>query len=213
MKPYEKEVNKVLNNYSIVRSYSFNEEEIISWIIQLYCPEGIELDPTYRIGSIYKNLQKPKLKFDLSPQSSDIIKSDCRNLPLDDNLIQSILFDPPFLIRKVPMTKDKKRPIMCNDFTCFKTLEESKLMYLESLAEFRRILKPKGILIFKCQDIVHHTKQVFYHNFIINNAEAIGLEPLDLFLRLNKSVPIRNKLHKQKFARKFHCYYLVFRKK
>ena len=49
----------------MISTISYDQEEIIKNIIQLYCPEGIELDPTYSKGVFYKNIEKPKHKFDL----------------------------------------------------------------------------------------------------------------------------------------------------
>lgn len=81
----------------IIKSISYNQEEIIKWIIALYCPNGIELDPTYSKGNFYKNIPEPKYKFDLFPQNDDVVRADCRELPVKSGSIQSIMFDPPFV--------------------------------------------------------------------------------------------------------------------
>jgi len=47
-----------------VKSFSFNQTEILESIIQLHCPNGIELDMTYGNGVFYKNIPKPQFKFD-----------------------------------------------------------------------------------------------------------------------------------------------------
>jgi hypothetical protein len=39
-----------------------------------------------------------------------------------------------------------------NRFTQFASFEELQAMYTGALDEFARILKPKGLLVFKCQD-------------------------------------------------------------
>jgi len=59
--------------------------------------------------------------------------------------------------------------------------------YIDSLKEFHRILKQKGILIFKCQDKVSGGKQYMSHCFIYNEAVKAGFYPKDFFVLLAKS--------------------------
>ena len=75
------------------------------------------------------------------------------------------------------------------------------------------MLKPPGILIFKCQDKVSSGTQYLSHVFIINEATKIGFYATDLFVLLAKSRLIADwQAKNQKSARKFHCYFLVFEK-
>ena len=85
-------------------------------------------------------------------------------------------------------------------------------MYLDSLKEFWRILKPDGILIFKCQDKVSSGKQYMTHVYTINMAEEIGFYTLDLFVLGVESRLVADWQMNQKHARKFHSYFLVFQK-
>ena len=81
------------------------------------------------------------------------------------------------------------------------------------MIEFWRILKDKGILIFKCQDKISSGKQYLSHYFIINEAIKIGFYPKDLFILLAKNRIIADWQKKnQKNARKFHSYFLVLEK-
>ena len=85
----------------MVKSISYNEEEIINWILELHCSSTIELDPTYSKGNFYKrNIEKPKYKFDLHPQIKGVVKYNAENLPLESRSINTIMFDPPFLATK-----------------------------------------------------------------------------------------------------------------
>ena len=51
----------------IIKSISFNEQELIRDILYLHCKGNpIDLDATYSIGNFYKEgIKKPKYKFDL----------------------------------------------------------------------------------------------------------------------------------------------------
>ena len=81
------------------------------------------------------------------------------------------------------------------------------------MSEFHRILKPNGILIFKCQDKISSGKQYMSHVFIINEAEKLGFYTKDMFILLAKQRIMADwQLKNQKNARKFHSYFLVFEK-
>lgn len=81
------------------------------------------------------------------------------------------------------------------------------------MKEFYRILKPDGILIFKCQDKVSSSKQYLSHVAIIQEAIQIGYYPIDLFVLLAKSrLTAQWQMKNQKHACKFHSYFLVFKK-
>ena len=96
----------------VIKSISYNQHEILYNIMQLYNNgEPFECDMTYSKGKFYGsfNIKKhdgtsanivipePKYKFDINPQTEDTIKADARSLPLDDNSVNCIMFDPPFL--------------------------------------------------------------------------------------------------------------------
>lgn len=79
----------------MVKSISYNEEEIINWILKLHCKTPIELDPTYSKGNFYKgNIIKPKYKFDLYPQIDGVECANAEHLPLENHSINTIMFDP-----------------------------------------------------------------------------------------------------------------------
>ena len=194
----------------IIKSISYDQDEILQWIINLYCPNGFELDPTYSVGNFYKGIPQPKYKFDIAPQSSEVTEADCRDLPFRGNVIASIIFDPPFVGGS---RKDGKPGIIKTRFGYYKNIQtELWGMYRDALVEFYRILKQDGVLVFKCQDTIESAKQYFSHVEIINTALSIGFYPKDLFVLLAKSRLISPLQRKQQHARKFHSYFLVFLK-
>ncbi len=82
----------------IVSSVGTSNDEVISNIMSLYDIEQFDLDCTYSKGVFWKNLPQPRHKSDLTPQHDDVIKADSGDLPFEDNSMQSVMFDPPFLI-------------------------------------------------------------------------------------------------------------------
>jgi len=192
----------------VISSIGFDEQEMIRDILVLHNNgNAIECDPTYSIGNFYKKgLPKPKYKFDLSPQIAGVEKANANNLPLDDNSINSIMFDPPFLFGN---TGTASETIMAKRFTMFDTFLDLENMYKTSLQEFHRILRPKGLLIFKCQDFTSPKGNIMIHNIVYNWASEIGFYAKDLFILFSKN-RVFNPNVTQRHARKFHSYYWVF---
>lgn len=195
----------------IIKSISYDQDEIIQWIIELYCPDGFEVDPTYSVGNFYKKILPPIYKFDIKPQVHGVVSADCRSLPFPDATVKSIMFDPPF-IASIP----KKQPtgIINKRFGYYRNVQHELWdMYHEALKEFYRILKEDGVLVFKCQDTIDSCKQYFSHVEIINYATMLGFYPKDLFVLLAKHRIIGKTHRNQQHSRKFHSYFLVLIKK
>lgn len=199
----------------MIKSISYDEQEIIKGIIKLHCKHPIELDPTYSKGNFYKDgISPPKFKFDLFPQRGDVVQANAENLPLEDGSINTMMFDPPFLAtRGDSLLKRDKSNKMVKRFGSYPTEIKLFQFYKNSLTEFYRILKDDGILIVKIQDKVSSGKQYMSHVFIINEAEKLGFYCKDLFILLSKHRMVPKwQLVNQRNARKFHCYFLVFEK-
>jgi len=192
----------------VIKSISFDEQEIIRDILYLHCQNNnIDCDPTFSIGNFYKKgLIEPTYKFDINPQRKDVVKSCSTDLPLKENSINVIMFDPPFMFEK---RNRKNQNIMNKRFSMYNNgFEELKEHYINSLKEFKRVLKNKGILIFKCQDFTD-SKTTLTHCFVHKWADEVGFYAKDLFILLSKGA-ISNKGLTQRHARKYHSYFFVF---
>ena len=199
----------------MIKSISYDEQEIIGNIIKLHCKTSIELDPTYSKGNFYKgNFQEPEYKFDLYPQREGVIKANAEHLPVEDSSFNTMIFDPPFLATKGKSLSIENGSNKINKrFGVYPTEKELHQFYVNALKEFYRILKQDGILIFKCQDKVSSGKQYFSHVFIMNEAQKAGFYCKDMFILLAKNRIVANwQLKNQKNARKFHSYFIVFEK-
>lgn len=201
----------------VIKTTSYDQSEIIKSILKLHVPKKkIDLDPTYSKGNFYNNtgIEKPKYRYDIQPTDDSVSYADCRNLPLDNNSIDCIMFDPPFVIgsgKSCELDKDGQN-IILKRFSNFKTPSELYNFYIESLREFYRILKPNGVLIFKCQDTVssgvNYMSHIYIHDFAVDN----GFYPKDLFILNAKNRIISGKHKNQQHARKYHSYFWVFEK-
>ncbi len=192
----------------VVFSLSFDERKIIQAIIDLYNNgEPFDVDPTYSRGRFWDGLPQPLHKFDLYPQTPDTRRANSNALPLEDGSVGSVMFDPPFVIKNVKrdgasLGKIEKR------FFGYPTMDALREHYYTSLKEFCRILKPGGIVAFKCQDEGQRPVHIFVYEFAVQ----AGFRYEDIFILGNKNVMLSPNMANQKHARKNHSYFLVFRK-
>jgi tRNA G10 N-methylase Trm11 len=199
----------------IIKTVSNNQTEIIENILRLYAPNGIDCDPTYSIGNFYEKtgITKPKYKFDIDPQLPDVVQADARHLPLNNESIHCLMFDPPFLATTGKSLQNPSNNNKINRrFGVYPNEPALHQFYQDAIMEAHRILKPNGIFIFKCQDKVSGGKQYLSHVYIINKAIEHGFYPEDIFILTAKNRLIAKWQRNQRHARKYHCYFIVFRK-
>jgi hypothetical protein len=197
----------------VISTIGFDEQEIIRDILYLHAGGFyIDCDPCYSVGNFYKQgLPKPKYIYDKYPQSDDVIEATSDCLPLENESVNTIMFDPPFVMTGDTYGEAKEgSSIIAKRFTGFHDWLELKKMYAGSLKEFYRILKDGGIVIFKCQDCVVSAKNHFTHSWVMNQAINIGYYPKDLFILLAQNRITDGR--KQQHARKYHSYFWVFKK-
>lgn len=200
----------------LVKSISYDQTEILRNILKLHVPEGrIDCDPTFSIGAFYKGtgLDPPALRFDIAPQTVGVEKADARHLPLADASVGCMILDPPFLATKGKSLDEGEGNRINRRFGVYPDEASLHRFYAEAILEAHRVLKPDGILIFKCQDKVSSGKQYMSHVFVMNTAVRAGFYPKDLFVLLAKNRLVADwQARSQKHARKFHCYFWVFQK-
>ena len=186
---------------------SHNETSLIKSIMQLHNDgKPFDVDPCYSIGRFWTGLPQPIRKFDINPQKPGVEQASADNLPIESESVESVMYDPPFLVGMGVPGKIKER------FSRFPTMRDLWSFYRASIAEFYRILIDDGLLVVKCQDCVSGSTQFLSHVEIINMAEATGFYCKDLFVLGNNQVLWSPNMVKQQHARKTHSYFLVFRK-
>lgn len=200
----------------LVKSIGYDQSEIIRNILRLHVPEGkIDCDPTFSTGAFYNGtgIDAPQYRFDISPRRADVVQADARHLPLADSSISCMMLDPPFLATKGKSLNSNGGNIINRRFGVYPDEKSLHRCYSDMLTEAYRVLKPNGILIFKCQDKVSSGKQYMSHVYIINEAVRIGFYPKDLFVLLAKSRLVADwQKPNQAHARKWHAYFLVLQK-
>lgn len=218
VKTYTDLVYNFPSSLPIIKSVSHTQKEIIENIIRLYIPsKKIDCDLTYSTGKMWKGLPCPPLKFDKYPQIENV--RPLAEVERMTDRVASVMVDPPFVI-SIGQTIDEAGKslrlgsnLISNRFSCFNSEEQMQQANAYLLSQAWRILHKNGILIYKIQDTVSSGRQIFTHLWVANHAQQIGFELVDIFILHSRQRVLSPKHQNQQHARKYHAYFLVFRKK
>ena len=195
---------------SVLRSVYHTNAEIIDAIGSLHCPDGFECDMTYGNGSFWKHRERPRLCFDIEPLHDGVVQADSRMIPVQSGSLSNLVFDPPFLTYVKDGRNHRDGSVaMSARFGGYYRYEELEEHYQATISEAYRVLKPRGKMIFKCQDIVHNHRLHPTHIRVVNMAELEGFRLADLFILAAKSRMPSPQKGTQRHARIWHSYFLV----
>lgn len=196
----------------MIKSVYENQIDILKSIMTLCNIERFDVDVTYGNGMFYKEIEKPVHCFDIDPSLVETPASS-DDLPLDDKSVSSLMFDPPFLTYVRAAREGNGNMVMAKRFGGYWKYDELEAHYKGTLKEAARVLNKKGVMVFKCQDIIHNHKMHCTHVNVINWA-AGDFRLKDLFIlpaKTRMAIPQQagTKKKVQKHARIFHSYFLV----
>ena len=195
-----------IKNKNAIKSISYSQTDILSWIMKLYNDsKPFECDLTASKCIFWKSLPKPQYLYDKYPQVEGVKPLSEADL-LPNKSFSSIVYDLPFIVSSGAMSKIKER------FTHFESVEELYQANDEMLERSSRLLKKQGLLIVKTMDISHGNKQIWISDYVIRKAEELGLELIEKFILLS-NLRLFARTHQQRVARKYHSYFFVFKKK
>lgn len=221
----EEEVIKLTNN-NIIRNTSFNQKQILKNIMTLYNNnEPFECDITASTLKFYEenktdnfSIPTPKYLFDVYPQSDNVKQIvPFQKLPLEDNSIGSMVFDPPFVISpktcKSILSEKEGSCLIHRRFASFYPVSELYYNYYWWIKEAYRVLKDNGFLIVKCMSTVSGGYQHNSEEFVFMTAMNMGFYCKDKFILQSKARLVNsNKYKKQQHARKYTSVFYVFQK-
>lgn len=200
---------------TVIKSLYSNQFEILDAIIKLHVVgDTFDVDVTYGNGAFYKKgLPQPTHRFDIDPTLKNTTKTcSSENTGLADASINSVVFDPPFLTYIRKQRVGNSSMVMAKRFSGYWHVDELIKHYQATLVEAARILKHKGIMVIKCQDIVHNHKLFCTHAHILNWATP-SFRLKDLFIQAaTHRMPAPNRKGAQKHARVYHSYWIVLQR-
>ena len=192
-------------NKNSIKSISYNQDEILAWIMQLYNErQPFDCDLTASKCVFWNTLPRPKHLFDINPQIEGVKHLSETDL-LDNDSFNSIIFDLPFIVSTGSMNKIKTR------FSYFESEDGLYKANDNMLKLSSRLLKDKGLLVVKTMDISNNGKQLWVSDYVLSQAQIMGFELIDKFILLS-NLRIFSKTHHQHIARKYHSYFFVFKK-
>ena len=195
-----------IRNKNSIKTISYDQTEILSWIMRLYNNrQPFDCDLTASKCIFWKSLPKPEHLFDVNPQIEGV-KHLSEADTLDACSFNSIVFDLPFIVTTGVIGKIRER------FTHFESIADLYSTNDEMLERSYRLLKEQGLLVVKTMDICHGNKQVWISDYVIRKAEELGFELIEKFILLS-DLRLFPKTHQQKIARKYHSYFFVFKKR
>lgn len=200
----------------MIKSVYYNQSEILLSIMELCGIEKFCADLTYGNGKFYQEIPDPDFKFDICPQVTGVITASSSDLPVSTGSLKSVVFDPPFLTYVRDAREGNGNMVMAKRFGGYWRYDELETHYRETLLEAHRVLGMAGIMVFKCQDIIHNHKMHCTHVNVINWASGL-FRLKDLFILPAKHrmpIPQQEGTRKkqQKHARIYHSYFLVLEK-
>lgn len=208
----------------IVTAHLANNSDVFPNILELHVEKGSSVaDLTYGKGVFWRNVNMSDYR--LLPTDIKIGQS-WMSLPYDNNSIDAVVFDPPYMEGLYRVEKDalagsgshKAFQEFYSDGSTQNITSKRKYhdavleAYISVIPEVKRILKNGGKFIVKCQDEVSANRQKLTHVELIWSYEHIGFYCKDLFVVVRRNAPVVSRLVKQEHARKNHSYFLVFQR-
>jgi hypothetical protein len=202
-------------------AYISGNAEVFPQILDLHVPVGSKVaDVTFGTGVFWKSVDLSKYEL----ISSDIATGvDCRKLPYENESLDAVVLDPPYMEGLLRNNKNHKAG--GGSHSAFRDYYSNGNevnhdgpkwhgavtdLYYKAGAEGFRVLKDNGVMIVKCQDEVSANRQWLTHVEIINHYEQLGFYIKDLFVVVRQNKAAIARLKKQVHARKNHSYFLVF---
>ena len=210
--------NGEATNDLVLSAYADGNDRTFPRILDLYLsPGSVIADVTYGKGVFWRHVLRDR--YDIL--ETDIRNGvDCRDLPYEDEEIDCVVLDPPYMHSPGGTAHEAHAPFEEHyrnngggNLTKSKYHEAVLDLYRDAGREAYRVLRDRGVLIVKCQDEVCSNRQRFTHVEIMQIYDDMGYVAEDLFVVMRNNRPGVSRAVRQVHARKNHSYFLVFWKR
>lgn len=157
---------------------------LIGDVARLYLSDDDRvLDPTYGRGLWWSDWRPA----DLTAHDGDPTKSptgeavDFRHLPYDDGTFDAAAYDPPYVCvggRKTTTIADHHDRYGLTDAPTSPAALQSEVIN-PGLSEVARVVRPKGLILVKCQDYISSGRLWIGTHHTLTHALGLGLEVVD----------------------------------
>jgi len=190
--------------------------ELLERMFAFYPSISVEpiLDATYNAGRFWKGSARHVVSMDIDPRHKPDIVGDNRVMEgVASESFATVVYDPPHV---GPQARDKSRKRFDVDFgatmVCGKEQGWSlSYLYPPFLAQARRVLKPKGLLLAKITDMVNCHRSQWAHCDFMRMADEAGFTVCDLIVKVRKGPMMSNRWKVAHHARKRHCFWIICR--
>jgi hypothetical protein len=182
-----------------------DDTSLIREMLKIYPrkPPKVIVDTTWGKGIMWRHADVIPIGFDIDLSRAKDAVADYCYLPLKDNSVDLLIFDPPHLVQTGSPGVIKG---------LYSEYQSDSDPLLPFMLEAKRVLKDEGVIFCKIADFVTSAR---YHWRLIDTILAIrkaGLQPCDLIIKSRKGGVIEHPFWKcQRHARKRHSYWIVVR--
>ncbi len=180
--------------------------EVIETILQIHFPEcGKIADLTWGKGAFWRGSCRNVVGMDIAPRFGCHVKADARYVPLRDDSVDVVVFDPPHIYSPGHITGMN----IVGDYGSFQTLEEAHRIYLDAAQDIAFAGRLRSII--KCTDMVKHGRYVPTHAMVMAGMAPFLGWPADLAI-LDSGVVRMQPWSQVKHLRHAHSYFLVYKR-
>jgi len=178
--------------------------QIVDVILNLHSAGYRVLDTTWGKGNFWMPHQErwQVVGLDIEGRPGILARASYEALPFKDRVFDAVICDPPFL------GSGGKNGLMVGKYGINTSMKALFISLQRGDGEFYRVLKPRGILLFKCMDTVEGRRHVWTHIIAPSLFRSFRLR--DLFIRPNGVTAIAWNWANQTHAKAMHTYFMVF---
>ena len=211
-------------------AYRADSSELFPRILDLHVEDGARIaDVTHGTGVFWQDIDLSArdmelLTSDIKQKTDDLsMIGDCRALPLQDDSLDCMVLDPPYVEGYYRRNRDhmagngshKSFRDTYSGGRAYDGAGKYHQAVLETYFagghEAQRVLRDGGTLIIKIMDEVSSNTQELAHIQVTNYyEEELDFYTKDLFIQVRKEKPTVVGMNKQVHARKNHSYFLVY---